>query len=162
MITQKYLKSILHYDSETGIFIRIKITNRKQKIGEICGTLMNRGYISIKIDKKSYLSHRLAWFYVYGKWPKNNIDHINNNKLDNRICNLRDIPQSLNVQNLKKSYSNNKTGLLGVCKQKNSSKWRAEIRINYEKIFLGLFETAELAHEAYLTAKNQIHKGYAK
>jgi hypothetical protein len=157
MITQEYLKSILSYDPETGLFLwKISRSNRV-KIGSEPGCTTNTGYICIKLDSKKYQAHRLAWLYVYGYMPKNDVDHINGNRIDNRIINLREATRSENIQNLKKCNSNNKTGLLGSCFNKSVNKFQAQIVINYKRIHLGYFNTAIEAHEAYIKAKRELH-----
>ena len=97
------LKEHLSYDPETGVFIRLtKAPGRQRK--QAGG--MNRGYRDIKVCGKRYKAHRLAWFYYYGEWPKHTIDHINNNKDDNRIANLRDVTVYENQQNRADSKRN--------------------------------------------------------
>jgi hypothetical protein len=92
-MTQKKLKKIVKYDPETGIFTKIKD-------GSICGYNPTcKGYGRIYINRLGYYSHRLAWLYVYGEWPKQQIDHINRIRNDNRICNLRDVSPAENMAN---------------------------------------------------------------
>ena len=100
MITQEYLKSVLYYDKDTGLFTW-KISNKKGHVkeGKLAGSKDNRGYVKIQINKKDYTAHRLAWFYIYGEWPKQVIDHINRIKFDNRIENLRDVSVLENNKN---------------------------------------------------------------
>lgn len=108
---------------------------------------------------KAYRAARLAWFYVHGAWPKHHIDHINGNRLDNRIANLRDIPRQANNQNIHRSFKTNKTGFLGVDLDKRSNRYRASIRHNGSNRTLGRFDTPEEAHEVYLNAKRLLHEG---
>ena len=106
MITQKRLKEVLDYDPCSGLFTR-KCKSKKQPfgkgsqkdIGSVCGTQDAKGYIGISIDGKRYAAHRLAWLYVTGCWPSDQIDHINRVKSDNRACNIRDVPQLINLIN---------------------------------------------------------------
>lgn len=155
MLTQDELKTQLNYDSETGIFTRLIAKSRRVKIGDIAGSLTNDGYFLIMINNSSYLSHRLAWLYITGSFPNNYIDHINGNKGDNRFCNLRDVNFNGNQQNIRKARVNNKSGLLGVSKEGN--KWRAQITVNKICKFIGLFDSKESAHNAYLESKRQLH-----
>jgi hypothetical protein len=158
MITQSELKSILHYDQETGLFTWLINKAKRTKIGDIAGT-EKRGYQSIKINYQTYYAHRLAWLYVYGELPKNMIDHINGNTSDNRIENLRDVTNIINQQNQKKARKDNESGFLGVNWHKASNKWAAQIQINKIKKHIGLFDNAEEARKAYLEAKRKYHVG---
>ena len=157
-LTQEYLKSILAYDPETGIFIRKTSPSNRVKIGDIAGSPNSKGYLQIMLKNKLYKSHRLAWLYIYGDFPKADVDHINHDKADNRIINLREATKSENLQNQIKKQSGNKSGYLGVCFHKKSKKYSATISINRKQWHLGLFPTPEEAHEAYLKAKRQIHE----
>lgn len=113
MLTQAKLKELLEYDPISGVFRR-KINIGGAKIGDIAGTDNGDGYMKIRVAGKSYKAHRLAWLYVMGRWPKNDIDHINGVRCDNRIINLREATRAENKQNTRKANSNNRTGLLGV------------------------------------------------
>ena len=159
-MTQDELKEILDYDPETGIF-RWKVSkNQHAKIGEVAGTLHPSGYRYVKINEKPYPEHRLAWLYVYGKWPEDMIDHINGFKDDNRIENLREATRSENFCNRTK-YNNNTSGIKGVCWHKISKKWQARIRINNKNKHLGLFDSPEEAYEAYCKAAKELHGEFA-
>ena len=147
MITQEYLKKILHYDENTGIFTWLVSKAKRIKIGDIAGKLHHTGYINIKINKKEYLAHRLAWLYVKNKWPKNQIDHINGIKDDNKIENLRDVTNRKNISNTHK-HRNGK--LVGCTLDKRYNKWRAQISINGKRKSLGYYNTELEAYEVYL------------
>ena len=139
-----YLTSILTYSPETGEF-QWAAPRPKVKVGQKAGYLKkNKGYIYIEIDGKSYSAHRLAWFYVTGNMPIDQIDHINRNKSDNRFENLR---EATHGQNRANSKSTNKHGLKGVRLlpwMKNAGKcWQAEITHNKKVIYLGCFATKE-------------------
>jgi len=111
-LTYDRLKEVLFYDQNTGIFLW-KYSKQSRFVGEIAGSKNNKGYRSISIDGVLYKEHRLAWFYVYGKWPENEIDHINRIKIDNKISNLREVTKSQNRQNINVK-KNNKSGCRGV------------------------------------------------
>lgn len=144
MLTQADLQSLFNYDKDTGIFTRKIISkNYKQKVNSIAGTTNSEGYIVIGIDKKYYKAHRLAWLYVYGKFPKEQIDHINGIKNDNRICNLREVTNAENQQNRTKLNLNNKTGINGIDFRKN--KYRVRICVNYDSIYIGEYKTLDEA-----------------
>lgn len=135
MLTQDRLKSVLDYNPETGIFTW-KVSNSPKGLkGRDAGSGVN-GYIRIGIDRDQYLAHRLAWFYVYGEWPTNQIDHINGDRLDNRIENLRDIERGDNQRNMKLSQRN-KIGITGVYWSKTKDKWYVQISINGKRKHLG-------------------------
>lgn len=158
MLTQKYLKEILSYDEETGIFSWIRKKNGVKQ--SPAGTRENVGRRKIGIDRKQYFAHRLAWLYVYGEWPKLEIDHIDGNNDNNAIKNLRDVSRSVNMQNLKRSKKNNGCGVLGISFRDNK-KWVAQIGVNKKVIHIGRFDTKDEAKAAYLAAKRIFHKeGY--
>lgn len=144
MLTQERLKQVLNYDHETGLFFwKRKVPN--VAIGKSAGAIQNKGYIQITIDSHNYLAHRVAWLYVYGEWPKKQIDHINRDKKDNRISNLRDVNNSTNQINIG-LRSHNSSGVTGVVKSAKPHKpWAAQIHRNNKKIFLGYFNTIEEA-----------------
>ncbi len=153
-LTAQRLRELLDYDQETGIFTW-KIPRGAFKIGDASGSLKAAGYIYIGIDFESYLAHRLAWLHVHGEWPQNQIDHINGNRSDNRISNLRDVSTSENQQNQRRAKRNNKLGFLGVSAYGN--KFGARINIPGRVINIGCFDTPEEAHAAYLAEKRKIH-----
>ena len=155
-LTVDVLKEHLTYDPDTGVFIRVK-SHRLDFVGVPTGSPGGDGYIYIRLRRQQFIAHRLAWLYVYGEWPKNEIDHINGVHGDNRIQNLRDVSTSGNQQNQKTPQIHNKSGFLGVDKLRTGKKWRAQITVNNRKIYLGVFKTPEDAHQAYLQAKRQLH-----
>lgn len=155
MLTQSYLKSRLHYDKHTGHFTWITVGSYK-KPGDIAGYLDSEGYRKIKVLGKGRKAHRLAWLYEYGEIPKGNIDHINRNKDDNSILNLRIANESENGQNRKLS-KNNTTGETGVHFRKSTGKYESYITIKRVVMFLGVFITIKEAKEAYINAKLTLH-----
>jgi len=150
------LKELLSYDPDTGLFIW-KISKGKGYAGNVAGNQNSLGYLETSIGGTHYLLHRLAWFYVYEKWPDQDIDHINGIKSDNRISNLRDVSKSVNRQNLKKPVAGNSSGMLGVMAIGN--KFRAQIGIDGKPTYLGHFNTPDEAHQVYLEAKRKHHEG---
>ena len=154
-LTQAELKANLHYDPDTGIFTRLKSNTSRVKVGDIAGTKTYDHYIMIGLCNFRYFAHRLAWLYEHGSFPLNFIDHIDGNRSNNKIKNLRNATNSENMQNLIRANSNNKSGLLGVTSRKNN--FEANLKVNGIKLYLGVFKTSELAHEAYLEAKRRLH-----
>lgn len=135
MITQGRLKQLLTYNRNTGIFIWNKTVSRTIK-GTIAGHTGKRGYSRIGINGILYYAHRLAWLYEYGYTPENPLDHINRNKLDNRIKNLREVSIQCNLRNTK-VFKNNTSGVTGVYWFPRDSCWVATIYINMRAIHLG-------------------------
>jgi hypothetical protein len=156
-LTAERLRELLDYDKETGVF-RWKARRRGINVGATTGTHNGHGYTVIQVDKHLYMAHRLAWLWCKGEWPKADIDHMDGNRANNAISNLRDVPRSLNAQNLKRALRRNTTGLLGVTKRKGG--WIARIHVNGEVHHLGTFQTPELAQDAYATAKKLMHPGF--
>ena len=156
MLTQELVHSLFDYDPETGLFI-CKQRRSQKPAGSIAGYKNSNGYIFLHINHKNYSAHRVAWFYVYGVWPKF-LDHINRVKDDNRICNLKNVNRSENGQNREKCL-NNKTGYKGVSirKSKKGIKYVAQIKSNNKVIHLGYFDIAEQAFEAYCNAASKYH-----
>lgn len=101
-LTQKRLREVLDYNKETGKFFWKVNIAKNVRMGREAGTIKD-GYIYIRIDKRVYAAHRLAWLYHYGKWPEKEIDHINRNPQDNRLSNLRDVSKSENQRNSRAS-----------------------------------------------------------
>ena len=155
MITQAQLHQLFDYNPETGIFIRKIKTSNNAKIG-VSGADNGIGYIKLCIDNKLYFAHRLAWLYVHGAFPDKNLDHINGSPSDNRICNLRLVNQSQNMQNIEK-FRTNTSGYKGVTWRKDTKKWTAQIWKNSKRFGLGCFETAEDAYKAYCEAAKTMH-----
>lgn len=151
------LRELLYYDASTGVFTRRVTTSPKAQVGAVAGGLDGKKHWVIRVDSRRYQAHRLAWLYVHGEWPTGDIDHINGDGADNRIGNLRDVTRTTNMQNQRRARVGNTTKLLGVTKKRN--KWQAYITTNGKPQYLGLFDTAEAAHAAYLQAKRQQHAG---
>jgi len=139
MLTQNRLHELFVYDQKSGLFYR-KVNCGNVSAGESAGWLHHSGYHCIKIDYIIYFAHRLAWLYMYGKFPDNLIDHKNGVKNCNAILNLREATSSQNQQN-RKLNKNNRSGFRGVFLDKNSGKWRAKIKLKNRQIYLGLFDT---------------------
>jgi hypothetical protein len=153
-MNSKLLKTLLHYNPDTGLFTWKYSNSDKPIIGTTAGTRHPHGYIRINIHKKMYYAHRLAWLYIYGELPKLEIDHIDRDPSNNRIENLRIATHSQNMSNAPKRRTNI-CGLKGVCRHQN--RWMARITSQGRGIYLGLFDTAEEAYSAYLVAAKKFH-----
>tara|TARA_R100001244_G_C5089428_1_gene116025 strand:- start:21 stop:518 length:498 start_codon:yes stop_codon:yes gene_type:complete len=138
MITQKQLKELLHYNPDTGIFTNRVRRSQSSKIGDVAGCNSADGYLAIKISGKKYKGHRLAWLYVSGELPLNQIDHINGITSDNRIVNLRNVSHAENCKN-QKLRNTNTSGITGVGWHKGNKKWLSKICVDDKIIHLGVF-----------------------
>lgn len=156
-LTQDFLKQILDYDPETGIFVW-KRANKVRKVGDVAGGKMPGGYARVKIGQRHYLAHRLAWLWVYGKWPEHDIDHIDHNPSNNRIQNLRDVSRRANAQNQIHAQSDGSSGFLGVSYRKDRNKYKASIVVDGKQKCLGHFKVAQDAYAAYVAAKRVMHR----
>ena len=149
-------KEFVSYDPDTGVFRRLK-SNGGVEAGSIAGHRHNAGYVAVSIRSKHYLAHRLAWLITYGAWPEGDVDHINGDRADNRLVNLRVATRVQNMQNRKGVGARSKSGLLGASPHRDGRRWVAHIRANGKNRYLGLFDTAEQAHQAYMVAKAELH-----
>lgn len=135
--------------------------NSRAKAGQEAGSLGPDGYRRIKWKGKRYLTHRILWFLEFGRWPKDQIDHINGNPSDNRSCNLREATHTQNMRNNKVPITNT-SGVKGVCWHKPSKAWRAQIKVADKTLYLGVFADILLAKEAYNAAAIKYHGEYRR
>lgn len=158
-LTVERLKELLHYEPETGVFTwRVKTNKSRNWVGKRAGCAnVSTGYVMIGIDGHDIRAHRLAWFYMTGEWPANEVDHRNTDKGDNRWDNLRQATTRLNGENKRRANRNSKTGFLGVSPHRN--RFMARIKVNGKHKCLGTFDTPEQAHAAYVATKRQLHEG---
>ena len=140
------LKLLLRYDSETGLIYWVAKGKGMIK-KKAAGTLLHSGYLGICIGPKRWQAHRVAWALHHGEWPKDQIDHINGVKTDNRICNLREATNCQNSKNLGLSKAN-KSGTKGVSYEKYTDRWKATIRVDGKSISIGRFNSIEEAAQA--------------
>jgi len=157
-ITQKQLKYWLNYDPNTGIFTWINLPSNAVKIGNKAGW-QKKGYCQIRLKGRLYYSHRLAFLYMIGAFPTDDVDHINGNRTDTTWTNLRAVTSQDNRKNAAISI-NNTSGVLGVVWDKRKNMWMAKIGINYKTKFLGYFDDLEMAKYARLSAE-KVHQYHA-
>ena len=163
-LTAERVREVLDYDPTTGVFMWKTRLGSERSIaswntrhaGRRAGRVDNHGYVQIGVAGKLYRAHRLAWLYVYGEWPKL-IDHVDRNRQNNQISNLREATLSQNHANSQPSKKNT-SGVKGVTWFAERKKWRAYITIDRRKINLGLHETIEQA-EAAVRAISSRHYG---
>lgn len=157
MLTHRRLKQVLHYDPQSGLFTWRErrwgaATRHGAKRGQT-GSVANGKYLMIRIDCRLYLAHRLAWFYIYKKWPSQ-IDHADMDGFNNRINNLRLADDCENGSH-KGRRSDNTTGYKGVTRA--WGKFQAQIKSRGKHYYLGLHKTAEEAHAAYCAKAKELH-----
>lgn len=127
-ITQSELKELLHYNPETGVFTRIVNRSQNARKDDITG-FKQLGYLSVKINGKQYLLHRLAWLYITGEWPTEDIDHVDHIRDNNRWNNLREVSRAENLKNQSMRKSNS-SGITGVSWDKSRNRWKIQINLN--------------------------------
>ena len=151
-ISSEWLRELIDYNPKTGRFTWKEYGPKE--FGR-AGSRDPNGYVKITVKGRSYLGHRLAWLYVYGVWPTDEIDHINGKPWDNRIENLRAATRRQNIQSRRMNRAN-RSGFKGVCRFRD--KWRSTVQGKH----LGLFATAEEAHLAYCVAARELFGEFAK
>lgn len=143
------LRRELSYDADSGLF-------RRHKTGRILQGKQAGGYVSIRFNGRAHLGHRLAWLYAHSCWPAEQLDHINHDRADNRLANLRECTNQQNAQNMSR-HRDNSGGHLGVSWMPKRGKWQAGIGVNGGRINLGYHDTKEAALNAYAEAKRKHH-----
>jgi hypothetical protein len=147
------IKNRLSYDTQTGLF-HWSLETKNQNAGKIAGQITKDGYVRIHINGKKYLAHRLAWWYVYGHFPERIVDHIDRNKQNNAISNLRIADPKENAQN--------RGNAVGFTWHEKTQAFSARIIVNGKLIGLGYHKTALDARAAYLKAKKQYHPSFER
>ncbi|MBY0498862.1 MAG: HNH endonuclease [Nitrosomonas sp.] len=141
-LTQDILKKNLHYDPESGIFIRLISSSNRIKVGQEAGSIYtSRGkkYKTAMLLGKQNTCHRLAWLYMTGSFPEKEIDHINGNGLDNRWANLREVSHLENCKNIRLS-DKNRNGIIGINFHKRLNKWQVGISSDTKQLHIGYFD----------------------
>lgn len=159
-LTAERLRQVLRYEPTTGLFTWILPSSIRVKPGDTAGS-PTKGYVSIGVDGREYRAHRLAWLYVNGTWPSTaDLDHINEDKSDNRIANLREASRSENMANVT-AWKNNTSGYKGVTYNRRNDRWVAQTKKDKRPIFIGSFRTAEEAHAAYVNKARELFGEFA-
>lgn len=148
----------LSYDPDNGVFVR-RAHRQKSLTGKVADRPSSCGYMTVKHLGILYLSHRLAWWFVNKQWPPEQVDHINLNKVDNRISNLRLATRSQNGGN---SLSRGRLTVKGVTFHKKCKKYQAQIKKDGVSKYLGLFDTEQQAHAAYANAAIEAYGEFAR
>jgi len=161
-LTQARLKEILHYDPETGLWVWLVDANRRwAKAGSIAGKLC-KGAIIITFKGRGYFAHRLAFLYMTGKWPKDEVDHRDLDASNNRWKNLREATHAQNMRNVR--LKSNVTGFKGVYvyKHKGGKKFFSQIMFEGVVHWLGIYDTSGEASLAYTKAAQELHGDFAR
>lgn len=166
-VSIEMLKALLSLDTATGkltwvrrsadLFAnpkRAECWNAKYAGVEAFTADKGNGYRTGRIGKRNYLGHRVVWALHHGSWPEHQIDHINGNRSDNRLANLRDVPEAENHRNVRQRV-NHASGVTGVYWHKQISKWIANITVDGKTKYLGAFADKVDAANAYELAKVQ-------
>jgi hypothetical protein len=162
MLNQEKLKEFVSYDQSTGVFTRRISRGQNQfgakfarwKAGTVMGYINTQGYVRISIFGKIHQGHRLAWLYMTGEWPKDQIDHINHDRSDNRFSNLREATNSVNGKNISLPRTNS-SGVIGVHRHSHNDCWVAQIVVDGKARHLGCFKNVEAAALARQNAEIQ-------
>lgn len=155
-IRNERLRELLHYDLATGVFTWRTRTGRSAA-GKAAGFAGTAGYWDISVDRRTYRAHRLAWLYVTGDWPAADVDHKNRDRGDNRWANLRAATRSQNNANMAVRSTHGFKGATPV-----NGRWMAQTKYNGRQIYLGLFDTPEEAHAAYMAAAERLWGNFAR
>ncbi len=145
LLTKDELRKLFVYCPETGVLTR-RVGLKKGKAAESVITHSGKKYFRVSVNGKTYPVHRIIWVYMFGVVP-NEIDHINGNGLDNRLCNLRNVDRSENCRN-QRLFRTSTSGYTGVCWCKKTKKWMAYIKVNQKNINLGRYNDKKLAIKA--------------
>lgn len=158
-VTKERLQEVLDYNAVTGTFTWKIKKARWINVGDQAGTVIHNR-LRIGIDGNWFFAHRLAWLFVYGEWPKGEIDHIDGNSMNNRIANLRDVSHQINCENQVLGRRKQSSGFTGAYKNKTGrGNFFSSITVRGKRIYLGSFNTAEAAHRAFLEAKRSLCEG---
>lgn len=161
-LTYRRLTEVLRYDPASGVFTWLKTLSNRNPAGRQAGSPDKHGHILICVDGVKYAAHRLAWLYMTKRWPTHEIDHRDLNAGNNKWENLREATHQQNVRNVGRK-SHNKTGFNGVCRHSQAKhKFVAQITVDGRPKYIGLFNSPEEAHEAYVEASRRHHGDFGR
>ncbi len=145
-LTQERVKELFDYRGDGVLVRRVTVCNCA-RVGDLAGSLHCDGYLQVQIDGPSYLAHRIIWLWHKGYLPEHGLDHIDRNKLNNRIDNPREVGRQCNIRNTGNGKRNS-SGIKGVCWDRTADKWISQIMINRKQIKLGYHSdfTEAVAH----------------
>ena len=147
----------IRYDCKTGILFWKVPTSKKVKAGDRAGSLNNQGYWRLSFRGRILSGHRVAWLLNFGQWPTMQIDHINRDRADNRIENLRDVSGSENIRNSDRSgrLGERRRNAKGFTWNARCKKWQVQVHNpkSGKPVYLGLFPCMGDARSAYLSAR---------
>jgi hypothetical protein len=149
-LTAEHLRVHLDYDEQSGTLTR----KTGPRAGHVTGTIAKDGYKIVRVLGANYYAHRLAWLHVHGEWPTEHLDHIDGNRANNSLENLRECSVAQNAQN-RKVHANNKTGLIGVTER--DGRFIAQLAVKGKPRFVAYAGSAEEAHRLYVAAKRSLH-----
>lgn len=153
------LRKEYSYDPNTGKFMRLSSTNKQAHLGDV--SRVHDGYFVVRLaGGKHRMLHRVIWYFVHGEWPKGHVDHVNGDPLDNRLSNLREATHQQNTWNTR-VRRDSRTGFKGVTKSRDG-KFRANIKVHGKTHFLGTYERAVDAAEAYRAKAQELQGEFAR
>jgi len=161
MLTAETVRELLDYDPVTGSLAWRKPRRGSRGVGKSAGSLEKDGYRRIRISGVQYSAHHVAWCHWHGQWPLSEMDHINGDRSDNAIANLRLATRSENEANIRLPRTNT-SGFKGVHFHQQNKKFQATIGTGNRKKHIGYFDTAEEAHAAYCAAAEKFFGEFAR
>ena len=162
MITQERLRELFEYRDDGNLIRKVSVGGTRARKGDVVNTSSSSGYYIVGIDKKKYLIHRLIFLYHRGYLTKGLLlDHIDGNKTNNRIENLREVTKSQNAHNSKLRVDNT-SGVKGVAWDELTQKWCSRIKLNRKTYYFGFYDTIEEAKAAAIAGRNELHGDFAK